>query len=53
MYYMRSWIDGELELGLFGIFCGQALHQQGCEPGSCSSAERVVHEEALVEKKKY
>jgi hypothetical protein len=50
---MRSWVDGELQFGLFGIFCGEALHQQGCEPGSCSSAERVVHEEALVEKKKY
>ena len=44
---LRGRVDAELELALLAIVDGQTLHQQGTEPGTCSSTEGVEDEEAL------
>lgn len=45
--YLRSWVDGELQLGLLAVVDGEPLHQQGGEAGPGAAAERVEHQESL------
>ena len=40
-------VDGELELRLFAVVDGEALHEQGGEAGAGAAAERVEDQEAL------
>ena len=42
-------IDGELQLGLFAVVHGEALHEEGGEAGAGAAAEGVEEEEALEE----
>ncbi len=45
--HLRSWIDGEAQLGLFAVLHREALHEEGCEPRPCPAAEGVEHQETL------
>ena len=44
---LGRWVDGELQLGLLAVVDGEALHQEGREPGPGAAAEGVEDEEAL------
>ena len=44
---MRSWVDGELELGLLSVVDGETLHEQGGEARAGATAEAVEDEESL------
>lgn len=45
--HFRGRVDRELKLGLFAIVGREALHQEGTETGTGTTAERVEHKEAL------
>ena len=45
--YLGGGVDAELQLGLLSVVHGDALHQQGGEPGPGAAPEAVEHEEAL------
>ena len=45
--HLGGWIDGELQLRPLAIVHREALHQQGSEPRSSSSSERVEDQESL------
>ena len=44
---LRGRIYAKLQLGLFAIIGGEALHQERTEPGTGTTAEGVEDEEAL------
>ncbi len=48
--YLGCRIDGELQLGLLAVLQGQAFHQEGREPRTSSSTERVEDQESLQTK---
>ncbi len=46
-HHLRSWIDGEAQLGLLAVLHREALHEQGCEPRPGPATEGVEHQEPL------
>lgn len=40
-------IDAEFQLALLAIVHRETLHEKGAKPGTCSTAERVKHQESL------
>ena len=44
---LRSWVDGELQLGLLAVVHRQTLHEQGGEAGTGAATEGVEDEETL------
>lgn len=44
---LGRWIDGKVQLALLAVIGGQALHQQGCESRTSTTAQRVEDEESL------
>ena len=45
--YLRSWVDGKLQLGLLAVVDGETLHQQRCEARAGASTKAVEDEETL------
>ena len=45
--HLRSWVDGELQLGLLAIVYRQTLHQQGGKTRAGTTSEAVEDQEAL------
>jgi hypothetical protein len=44
---LRSWVDSKLKLGLLAVVNGEALHEEGGETGTGTTAEGVEDQEAL------
>ena len=45
--HLRSWVDGELQLGLLAVVHRQTLQEQGSEAGAGAATEGMEDEEAL------
>jgi hypothetical protein len=45
--HLRSWIDGEAQLGLLAVLHREALHEEGCEPRPGPATEGVEYQEPL------
>lgn len=45
--HTRSWVDGELQLGLLAVVGGEALEEKCAEAGASATAEGMEDEEAL------
>ena len=45
--HLRSWVDGELQLGLLAVVHRQTLQEQGSEAGAGAATEGVEEQEAL------
>lgn len=47
MYYLRCWVNGELQLALLSVVHGESLHEQRGEAGASATAKGVEDEETL------
>merc|ERR1712223_724253 len=45
--HLRSWVDGELKLGLLAVVDGKTLHQKGGESGSSASSKGMEKKKSL------
>jgi len=45
--HLRSWVDGELQLGFLAIVHGEPLHEQGGESRASATAKGVEDQESL------
>uniref|UniRef100_A0A0L0NZ90 Uncharacterized protein n=1 Tax=Candidozyma auris TaxID=498019 RepID=A0A0L0NZ90_CANAR len=45
--HLRSWVNGEFQLGLFAVVNGQLLQKQGAQTRTGTTTQRVSEEETL------